>query len=404
VTFVVPDHALEPALRAEEERTRGKTLLGQDPPDDSILSPLTDAIGQCHVYQAIAGHVLFTAYSGPVLHAPSLALPLLYRAEWALREGRDIGQAADWLIRMLSTRQADGTFTSVVWGMSVEKEVPLTKHSRLIPFDQLQDSPLKKRISDRAAKLWNDAVWISQSYFDLPGTAIVRKVVDFPYIRTDNASFMAMNHLETEAYANLVFLQGRATSQPLALAYWFQYDDEDLDLNAHENYMSWLLPEIVPAIPANVAVDGTTVQHDLKALSAMQDAWRNDLTRSMERFTLSQCRHQVIDRILDLTLAFEIAVSGKGENVPQSWKVGVRTAQMIGGQLRDRQENRRKMVALYNLRNQGTHGSSLSRGDQQKQQAILTEATAVYRKLLESLWRDQARPDWGAIELGPISA
>jgi len=73
----------------------------------------------------------------------------------------------------------------------------------------------------------------------------------------------------------------------------------------------------------------------------------------------------VIDRILDLTLAFEIAVSGKGEQAPQSWKVSVRCAQMIGGPLWDRQENRRRMVALYNLRNQGTHGSSLSGGGQQ---------------------------------------
>jgi hypothetical protein len=395
---------LEPALRAWEEWRRDKSLLGQYPPGENILSPLTDAIIQCGAYKAVAGHVLFTANSGPVLHSPSLALPLLYRAENAQREGRDIGQAADWLIRMLSTRQAGGTFRGVIWGLSIESEAALTKHSRLMPFGQLPDSRLKKWISNRAGKLWNDAVWMSQSYFDMPGAAIVRKVADFPYIRTDNASFKTMADLETEAYATLVFLQGRATSQPLALGYWFEYDDEDLDLNSHENYVSWILPEIVPSIPANVPVDAATVQQELKALSAMPEDWRNDLMRSMERFTLSQCRHQVIDRILDLTLAFEIAVSGKGEQAPQSWKVSVRSAQMIGGRLWDRQENRRRMVALYNLRNQGTHGSSLSGGDHQKQEAVLAEAAALYQKLLNSFWLHGTRPDWNAIELGPISA
>ncbi len=153
--------ALELALRAWEEWRRNKSLLAQYPPGESIRSPLTEAIGQCAAYEAVAGHVLFTANSGPVLHAPRLALPLLYRAELAQREGRDIGQDADWLIRLLGTSQANGTFTGVIWGLSIDSGAPLRKHSRLIPFGQLPDSRLKKWISDRAGKLWNDAIWMS---------------------------------------------------------------------------------------------------------------------------------------------------------------------------------------------------------------------------------------------------
>jgi hypothetical protein len=286
-------------------------------------------------------------------------------------------------------------------GLSVDGHARLTRNSRLIPFGQLPASRLKEWVSDRAGKLWN-AVWVSQRPFDLPGAAILRKAADFPYIRTDDASFLAIAKLEEETYETLVFLQGKVAGQPLALGYWFEYDDEDLDLNSHENFVSWLLPEIIPSISSNVAVDAATVQRELKALSAMPADWRNDLTRSMERFTLSQCRHQTIDRILDLTLAFEIAVSGKGDRAPQSWKVSVRSARMIGGPLRDRQENRGKMAALYNLRSQGTHGSSLS-GNQQKQDVVVTQAAALYRELLDSFWRHAARPDWNAIELGPIT-
>jgi hypothetical protein len=396
-------HALEPALRAWEDERRGKSLLGQGPPGESILSSLTDAINQCAAYKAVAGHVLFTANSGPVLHAPSLALPLLYQAEWAQRQGQDIGRAADWLIRMLRTRHANGVFTAVIWGLSTDSEALLTAHTRLVPFGELPDSRLKKSISDRAGRLWNDAVWESQRYFDLPGAALVRKVADFPYIGTDGASFKTMSVLAEEAYEILVLLQGKAVGRPLALGYWFEYDDPDLDLNSHENYIAWILPEVAPSIPANATVSAATVQQDLKTLSAMSADWRNDLRRSMERFTLSQCRHQTIDRILDLTLAFEIAVSGKADQAPQSWKVSVRSAQMIGGPLGDRQENRRKMSELYALRNKGTHGSSLSGGDQRKQEAVLTEAAALYRKLLESFWRHGTRPDWTAIELGPIA-
>ena len=49
--------ALEPALRAREEWRRNKSLLGQNPPGESILSPLTDAIDQCGAYEAVAGHL-----------------------------------------------------------------------------------------------------------------------------------------------------------------------------------------------------------------------------------------------------------------------------------------------------------------------------------------------------------
>src|SRR5580704_709870 len=391
--------ALEPALQAWEEWRRGKTLLTQYPPGESVLSPLIDAIDQCAAYKAVSGHVLFTANSGPVLHAPTLAAPLLYRTAQAQQEGQDIGLAADWLIRLLDTRQADGTFTAVIWGLSVDTEAPLTTQSRLVPFSLLPDSRLKKRISDRAEKLWNDALWMSQNYFDLPGAAIVRKVANFPYIGTDGASFKTMADLEAEAHETLVFLQGKAAGQPLALGYWFDYDDEELDLNTHENYVSWILPEIVPSIFTNIAVNAAAVQQNLIALSAMPADWRDDLTRSMGRFILSQCRHQTIDRILDLTLAFEIAVSGKGHQAPQSWKVSVRSAQMIGGTLLNRQENRRKMAALYTLRNQGTHGGSLSGADRRKHEAILAEAGLLYSKLLDSFWRYGKRPDWDAIEL-----
>jgi hypothetical protein len=118
---------------------------------------------------------------------------------------------------MLSTQYADGTFTGAIWGLRIDREVPLSENYRLMPFCDLPDSSFKKLITERATKLYEDSVWTSQRYFDVPGAAIVRKVSAFPYIRTDNASFAAMADLETEAHAMLTYLQGKATGQPLAL-------------------------------------------------------------------------------------------------------------------------------------------------------------------------------------------
>lgn len=394
--------ALEPALQAWEKSKDGQSLLGQGPPGDDILSPLTAAIEHCAAYKAVAGKMLFTAYSGPVLHAPSLALPLLRRADRAKWEGKDAGAAADWLIRMLTTREADGTLTAVIWGISVDTEAQLTPLSRIMPFAKLSEPGLKKWITDRAASLWDNSVWMSRAYFDLPGAAIVRRVSKFPYIGADGASFRVMRELEEEVYNTLLFLQGKCAARPLVLGYWFDYEDPDLDLNAHDNYVAWMLPEVEPTIPTNTATNAATIASDLKTLRALSPDWQDDLKRSMARFALSQCRRQLTDRVLDLALAFEIAVSRKGDQAPPSWKVSVRTAQMIGGTLAERLAYRRKIAGLYGLRNKSTHGSKLD-GDQRTNEATVADANALYSKLLDAFWRLGSRPDWEAIELEPPS-
>jgi hypothetical protein len=121
----------------------------------------------------------------------------------------------------------------------------------------------------------------------------------------------------------------------------------------------------------------------------------------MNRFMLSQCRHQVIDRILDLTLAFEIAVSGSADQAPPSWKVSVRSAQMIGGTLKTRQINRQKINDLYRLRNKATHGSNLKEHDASKQLTLVQNCSEIYRELLQSFLALGAEPDWSALELEP---
>lgn len=393
--------ALETALPAWEKWKRDKTLLTQYPPDDGVLAPLAAAIEKCEVFKPIQGCSLFSGCAGVVLHAPSLAIPLLYRADRTDLGARAVPDAADWLVRMLGTRQANGIFTAAIWGLLPDGEVEVAKDMTLLPFDRLADSPMKRRLVERVQKAWDGAVWTSQRYFAAPGAAIVRKIPDFPYIGRPDTSLFRLAEIELEAQAPLSFLQASAAGQPLVAGSWFEYEDRDLDFNAHENYLSWFMPEIVPRVQSHVTVDSTTLQRDATAFWSLPSDWRSDLLRSMKRFTLSQCRHQIVDRVLDLAIAFEIAVSGKGDNAPLSWKVGVRSTQLIGGTLQRRQQNRRALKALYDLRNKGTHGGSLKAAETQKQETILREGTSIYRTLLASFLSLGASPDWQSLELEP---
>jgi hypothetical protein len=247
--------ALEPTLANWNEWKRSRTLASgsQWPPDDGVVAPLVAAIQECEVFKSVQGRSLFSGNSGVILHARALAPEMLYRAERA-----DKSAAADWLIRVLATRYANGFFIAAIWGLSVDREVEIAEGMTLVPFGRLAESTMKRRITNQA-KTWHTAVWISQRYFDVPGAAIVKKVPDFPYVGAPDKSVQRLEELEDEAKAPLTFLQASAAGQPLAVASWFEYEDTDLDFNDHENHLSWFLPEVVPHIRSHVAIDATTL-------------------------------------------------------------------------------------------------------------------------------------------------
>jgi len=398
--------ALEVALARWEEWKREKTILGSYPPPDAVLTPLAAAIEKCDVYKPVAGRSLFSGYSGVVLHAPSLALPLLYHADRPNLGAGAVSAAADWLIRALETRKADGVFIVAIWGLSVHREVKIADRMTLVPFDQLSDSHMKRRIAERAVftkqsrRAWDQGVWSSPNLYDLPGAAIVRKVAKFPYIGTPAASFGRLAELEAETKVPLPFLEASAAGQPLVTGSWFEYEDKDLDFNEHENYLALSTPEIVPHVRSHVSVDPDALARDAAALWSLPSGWQDDILRSMQRFTLSQCRHQIVDQVIDLAIAFEIAMHGSGEG-PMSWKAAVRSAQLIGGRLSRRQKNRLTIEELFKIRSRGAHGGSLKPSEREKLEIVMSDARGVYRAVLAGFLSLGARPDWQALELEP---
>ncbi|MDA9488845.1 hypothetical protein XI08_06395 [Bradyrhizobium sp. CCBAU 11361] len=123
----------------------------------------------------------------------------------------------------------------------------------------------------------------------------------------------------------------------------------------------------------------------------------------MERFRLSQSRKQPIDRVLDLALSFEIALSDQGDNAPPSWKVSVRTAQLVGGPVDVRSSNRQAIASLYELRNQATHGGSLKPRGGKTVDAILQDSFDLYVSTIGKLLDLGSKPDWKTVELEPLA-
>ena len=70
--------ALEEAARADWALTPSPTLLGPGP-DQSVIDRLVAAIENCAAYQAVAGHMVFSGGSRPVLQSGGLADRLFFQ-------------------------------------------------------------------------------------------------------------------------------------------------------------------------------------------------------------------------------------------------------------------------------------------------------------------------------------
>jgi Apea-like HEPN len=388
-------NALESAVRAYGEKTTGATLLGRPAPDSAVLDPVSAAIEKCAAFKLVADHVLFIAGYGVVLQSIGLALPLVYRAE------QNIIDAAEWLLRVLTTRHTKGIFKAAIWGISIDEEVLLQDSSRLVPFALLPDSHMKNKVIGWAKPQLAESAWLSHNYFGVPRAAFIREVTNFPCIYANNSSFDVFDRLEQEARECWVLIEAASIGHPLVFGFWFEYSNQDADYNPWQISMSWSMPEIVPLISRFISANPNDIKADLHAYKALPPEIQSDLRRSMKRFTLSQCRHQIIDRVLDLVLAFEIAVSGGGGNQPISWKVSVRSAQLIGGALEERQNNRDKINDLFKLRNKATHGSSLKANEIEEQKQLIQQCSDIYRILVRSFLAFGKKPDWKSLELEP---
>lgn len=330
------------------------------------------------------------------MHSGSLAKELISRAEWKL-EG-----AVDWLLKVLRTRDATIVLKAAIWGAVTDSEVQAPDGSRLLAFASLPDSQIKTDLVQRSARGSVYALWSSSRFFQRPELAFVRAVQGFPYIRKDNQAFLRVEEIVREAQEIWTVLEAVCVGSPLSVGYWLEYEDRDLEIRGGGNFISWSLPEVAPTIMKCVPVHASDIAGALSRCAELAAHRRSQLLRSMRRFVLNQCRREMTDRAIDLCLAFEIAESGKSDNAPLSWKVGLRTAQLTGGTLSERQSCRDKIAKLYKLRNRGAHGASIPTTELGKHIQTVGDASQIYVQLMRRLLALRSEPNWSSIEMqGP---
>lgn len=182
-------------------------------PDNSIIEPIEGAIRRLEVYQTVAGQVLLSGNGGTIVQDHIFSLQLFFRAQ---KNPRD---AADWLVKILSTKQTDGRLVACLWGVSIDASVQLSTKVRLMPFDSLPDSPMKSRVHSNAKDTWNNSAWMAKNYFQTPATAYVLQLSNFPYIGDTTAPFAMLERAIEISQDYWTLIEGVAVGHPIVVGY-----------------------------------------------------------------------------------------------------------------------------------------------------------------------------------------
>ncbi len=306
-------------------------------------------------------------------------------------------KAINWLYRVLNSRNVSARVVAALWGLAVSRSVTLSKNVKLLPFSKVPTSENKSSIVSSSYELGDEECWLDYFNHELPGAALVIRTDHFPYIGEEGEAYEKRQSLEAQVHQVISLLEGIATGSPIVSAYWFDYENDEIEIGHDDENFAWHHAEVMPAVRRPEISPSREIAKHVTRFYALPENMRSNLMRSMKRFSLSQCRHELVDRILDLVLAYEIAATiHSGDNIPASWKVSIRPALIIGGTLEERQSNRNLLAGLYKLRNKGTHGGALKATNRQ----VIERATKLFPQFMKAMIEAGQKLDWSAIELG----
>mgnify|MGYP003608658306 CR=1 FL=1 len=384
---------IEALTKADGLNPETVSLLGG--PSDEFTKIMTEAMAKCPSFQSI---------KGGVIHCPSVTVANIGEDEFMSRFSirplvkPDPALEVDWLLKTWRTRKTHGYHIAAIWGLSLPSAIRLNETDTLQPFSEVPDCPFKRTIINRAKRTDSLVPWQSNAEWQEPTAALVRVIPDWVYIQEnpipdavqwfptlDDIDFFAM--LTIQIGAPIVTGSGSALS------------DESLDLYSHHHAIYWEHPEVAPIIERVTELDPTLFINQREAFQTLPKKWRQRLLRAAARFSLSQCRQEPVDKVLDLALAYEIVLSSDETNAGISWKLAVRAAQIIGGDIDKRIAIRDQVNAFYGVRSRASHG-----GDIKPSEDVVEHAADTFRRLFVRLVELRAEPNWKKIELEALPA
>jgi hypothetical protein len=225
-----------------------------------------------------------------------------------------------------------------------------------------------------------------------------------------NAQLMATYELHSEIILALTLVGPRV---PLQAAHWFTFDDPDLELAilgaARRHQHIEILPSGHGVYPP---LDLTEARDVVGGYLALQGSTRNQVRVALKRLNQAQRRHNLGDRAVELSTAFETLMGDKA-TTEMTHKIRVRSVRLIGGEAAVRRKNASVVTETYKLRSLLVHtgqvntaGTKAIQGQQMTPSEIIEHTTAMCVDLIKLIVHRGSIPDWSEFDImeQPIQA
>lgn len=269
------------------------------------------------------------------------ARTLLQRAHY--RDGID--NALAWLDRILQIRQSDFYIVMPLWGLKVEQALDLTEEIRLLPTTEFSQS------NNLGQFLHPFPRGLPVYRWQAPSSILLNR-------QTFQSVFVSggeIAEIDWKVFEQLHDIRNcLALAGPVAVAgdiQWIEFINPDLgDLNSG----TWSSAQEIQAHNLDFgSFDPALAKALVPAFLNLTGENKNKIYLATDRFARALWRREAGEAALELGIALDSLLGdGAGELV---FKVGLRAALLIGGNLPDRRRRREIVKSAYDLRSKVVH-------------------------------------------------
>lgn len=317
--------------------------------------------------------------------------------------------AVTWLEKILTTKQATGFSIMAVWGVRVDRAVQMGNNVSLVPIGELPDSYQKRWILE---KDWLQSQLDSMPMpcMDAPTAALIAEMVIDPlfiYGETDKPVDVWQSNRELLDDARLA-LSMLGPCAPLQACSWFNFKDPDIaDAQIGVSRSSTHI-EIMPIkIGQPEVLDAELASSLVGKYLSLDGSVKQRLRVALERLNQGLRRFRPGDQAMEISVALETLLADGGTE--NTYKIGLRTALLLGGDTATRQENRAIVGGAYVMRSALVHSGTVPneikvpRLGKIPADEVAMRAAKICGEVIQCIINRGHIPEWFEFELQPHS-
>lgn len=399
--------ALEKALDKNSEHYQAALLKANRRPlelaevllNHDLSEPVKIALETQEEFQAASPLYIFRDGGHSIFDAQRVSSFLISRA----RKTGDLNLTVDWLEKILGTKRAGGKRITALWGIAVSDTVHLIEELDFMPISSLPESKMKDKLLNYHFEKTPTLP------FEAPETALVCKVNIDPFISQlpqetqdiSNNPYFIRENLINEILLVLTLIGPRTLTRYIS---WFQFDDVDLEDARLGQWVGYSFPEIMPRFIKNYGNWDTEIAKlTIKQYMQLEGTVKKKVQIALERLNQAMRRSGIGDKALEVSIALESLLSDGGSE--NTYKVGLRSSLVLGGELKDKLHIRAIVGGTYKLRSALVHSGEASEtvkivGEgKTKSKDVVDEAIIICAKVIRCILELQEIPNWYKFEL-----